>query len=578
MKSFNKPSIMFVALSILLPLSVRASQTVRVVEDLGDAQASFTCQKQGATEKLALDIPVIALNDISLGGRQFKSLTLPASDMLFPGETSEEGLPDMPVLSSLLILPDAADPVLSVEYSGFELIEDVDIEPIQSPIPEGSSEIPPFTQNSDFYSQDRYYPENLAEYGEPAILRDIRFSQISIYPVQYNPARRELKVYHDLQVSVSYDYQHVTNPKTTRSSYLSDGFYPIYKSLFANFEELFSNTPVKRGGYLFICKPALVDSLKALVLWKHQKGYTTRIVPTTEIYSGGNPTYSQIFNYLRTAYQTWEIPPEYVNIVGDRDGSFAIPFYPYGSGYVSDNPYSCVDGADYLPDIFVGRMSVDQMQELRKLISKVFYYEKTPRMDDPQHWVRGLCVGYTLFQTARTIPLWARQLELQNGFAQVDTVFASSSTPLLTQYMNAGPGIVFYRGEAGTDGWWGPTYSISDLNAMPNNQQLGILAPIACGMGDFGQECFGEVWIRMGYGPDSLKGGPVFYGTSEHFGHTKWSNPLSIGFFWGIFGQGAYHASAAMVASKMQLYRTFPHANSNGGMVNQYFSTYNILG
>ncbi len=221
-------------------------------------------------------------------------------------------------------------------------------------------------------------------------------------------------------------------------------------------------------------------------------------------------------------------------------------------------------------------MSVDAMLDFRIAISKIFKYEKTPLMRDAEHWIRGLSVGYTYYNTSRLTTLWVRQLVLQDGFARVDTVYGTSIDPRVLNYMNTGPGMIWYRGAGDESHWWGPELTISNLLSMPNSQKLGVMTPLTCGLGDFGTECFGETWIRMGYTPDSLKGGPAFFGVSDHFTHTKWNNPIMVGYFDGVFELDIEHFAAAAVAGKLQMFRTFP--GNPSGYVQQYFNTYNMLG
>jgi hypothetical protein len=564
-----------VLLIALLASSILASEEVRIVNTLEGIDANFSVTPNGSGgEQIGLTVPAIALSDIALDGKNYKLVDLPAAEHLLPAQLSEEGKPDLPSLTTMIIIPDQAGVSLDITYSSFETIENIDLAPTQ---PSESDAAPdafiPFTKDNVTYSTDAFYPGQLAEAEEPVIMRDIRAVQISLNPVQYNPVRRELRIYQDLAVNVSYSGD-VINPKVVRHSFISEGFYPLYKSMFANFDEIFSTAEVKRGGYMIIVKPVIADTLKALAEWKHQKGYNSRIVPTTEINSNGSPTGAQIFSYIQNAYRTWETPPEYVMLVGDRDGTYAVVDYPYSS-YASDNKYGCVDGTDWIPDIFVARLSVDNIQDVRKAISKIFKYEKTPFMSDPEHWIRGLAVGYTMFATARYTTLWVREVALRHGWARVDTVYASAPDSHVQQYFATGPGMIWYRGEGSNDGWWGPSMYINDLNALPSNQKLGVCTPLTCGLGDFAYDCFGEVWIRMGANPDSLKGGPAFYGVSDHFTHTKWNNPIMVGYFDGVFEKNIYHFAAAAVAGKLQDYRTFPR---NLSQVQQYFHTYNMLG
>lgn len=560
---------------LLFPALAMTAQQVRLVQDIESILPDFNINQRVSGIDMTIGIPAISITSEELNSTSYSKVNLPLANYLDQAELAIEGMPDVPVYTTMLAIPDQAGVQLNVSYSGYDVFENIDLAPVQ---PSQSDAEPaeniPFTIDQNAYNTDAFYPGELARANDPVIMRDIRGVQIQINPVQYNPVRHELRVYRDLSVSIDYSGEPV-NPKTVSHPYISEGFLPLYKNLFANAEEVLANVEVKRGGYMIICKASLVDSLKALAMWKHQKGYSARIVPTTEITPSGSPTNTQIFNFIKNAYDTWQDPPEYVMLVGDMDGPLVIPNYPYSS-YPSDHKYSCVAGTDFLADIFVSRLSVDYVSELRVAVSKIFKYEKTPLMRDPEHWIRGFACGYTMFVTARFTTLWVRELAMRKGFVQVDTVFGSSHDARVITVMNSGPGYIWYRGEGGTNGWWGVDYSISDLTAMPNHQKLGVCSPLTCGLGDFSaNECFGETWIRMGLNPDSLKGGPAFYGVTDHFTHTKWNNPIMIGYFFGMFEQDMYHFGQAAIAGKLQDYRTFPR---NLSTVQQYFNTYNMQG
>ncbi len=553
-----------------------AAESVRILSSLDGQTAHFQVQASGsANDNLTVGIPAIALSTVELNSREYKKVDLPGADKLNQAELAEDGKPAVPALTTMLIIPDQSGVRLTTTYSTYDDIEDIDLAPVQ---PSTSDSDPgaviPFTMNQDTYNSDSFYPGQLAEAAEPAIMRDVRLVQITLYPVQYNPVKRTLRVYHDLSVSISYDGE-VVNPKEVRRPFISDGFYPIYKSMFANFDQVFGTAVVKRGGYVIICKPVLADSLKALALWKHKKGYSVTIIKTTDITPGGSPTYTQIQSYLRTAYQTWDVPPEYVMLAGDVSGTYGIPYYPYSS-YPSDHGYACVEGSDYLPELFVARLSTNNIVDFRKAVAKIFKYEETPLMRDPQHWIRGLSIGYTYIESTRLITLYARHLMLENGFARVDTVYGTSRNQAVFNYLNTGPNLIQYRGAGGTDGWWGPECYIPDLNALQTTNKLGVMAILTCGTGDFGGECLGETWIRMGLSVDSLKGGPGYYGVSDHFTNTRWNNPIMVGYYFGIFSENIYHFAAAAVRGKLQDYYAFP--SQRNGEVRKYFNTYNMLG
>jgi hypothetical protein len=573
-------------LALSVPLA-QSAQSIRIVDRIGDETADFNVIENGDIGAgINLDVQTVALNPVEMNGVEYRQIQLPQTDHVTAGRIAEDGRPDLPVMTTYLAVPDRAGIDFTVEYSNFEVIDNVDIAPTQPAQPESGMNPVPFTIDQDAYSRDEFYPGDLADVEDPVIMRDLRMVQINMYPVQYNPVRKQLKVYRDLSVSVSFDGDNVINPKTHRRDFISDGFYPIYKAMVANFDQLFATTEVRRGGYLILTKDIFVDTLQAVAEWKHKKGYTVYIAPTSEIDPGGdNPTQYEVQDYIEQAYDTWEVPPEYVMIVGDEDNTTysGITDYPY-SGYPSDHPYSMVEGNDYLPDLFVSRLSVDNLSNLAVAMAKILTYESEPYMGDPDHWHRGLSVAGNVYATTpRLTVLWVRELLMEYGFTHVDTSFrwsSGQSDPYLLGYFNSGPCLVSYRGWAGSSGWYSPSFSVSNLNQISNNNKMGVMASIVCGTGDFGASysdpCFGETWIRMGSLTSGLKGGPAFFGCTDHNTHTRWNNPIMAGYYWAIFSQDIYHFAAAAVMGKLQQYRTFPRYLSYE--IRQYFHTYNMLG
>ncbi len=567
--------------------SSRASESVRVVPDIAGEKASLIVEAAGLSgAAVTVDFPVLGVNSVELNGSQYQEIQLPGGDKIFAGELTVEGAPAIPVMTTYLAVPDQAGIEYTFTYSGVEIIEDIDLAPTQhSALESGYSEIP-FTIDNDIYSKDEFYPAALGAVADPVIMRDVRMIQITINPVQYNPARRQLRVYRNLSVDVSFNGSSVVNPKTTRFGYLSSGFYPIYKSMISNFDQLFSTAEVRRGGYLILVSDSFADTMSALADWKHRKGYSVHVASASEIDPNGNsPTQYEIFDYIQNAYDNWEDPPEYIMIVGDESGSYSLPDYPYSS-YTSDHHYSMLEGTDFLPDAFVSRLSVSNMSNLRIALQKILDYETDPYMDDLGLWHRGLSVAGNVYATTpRTTVLWVRQFLMQHGFDSVDTVFSWSGIPghpdsdpgpgpIITS-MNRGLAFVSYRGWAGSSGWYNPSFNTGNLSSVQFHNKIGIMASIVCGTGNFGAgECFGEKWIRMGSSVNTYNGGPAFFGSTDPSTHTRWNNPIMTGFYWGIFEEGIYNFAAAAVRGKIQQYITFPGQS----LIQQYFHTYNMLG
>ena len=83
---------------------------------------------------------------------------------------------------------------------------------------------------------------------------------------------------------------------------------------------------------------------------------------------------AQIRQYIQDAYDTWDPKPSYVLLVGDAE--YVPTNYIYSAA--SDLWYATVDGSDYYPDLFIGRIPADTANEAEVIVQKILTYELTP--------------------------------------------------------------------------------------------------------------------------------------------------------------------------------------------------------
>ncbi|MCP4579979.1 MAG: hypothetical protein GY839_00060, partial [candidate division Zixibacteria bacterium] len=567
-----------------------AADAVRVVDDL-DGQTARLSIRSSATDAVQFDVDIdaVGLQYNTEWDGNYQQAGLPEGDHMVAGTVGEIGEPELPVLTTFIAIPDQAGITVTAQYESYEIIDDVDIMPAQVPMPERGFDSPTaFAKDMNVYSQDRFYPETLAEANEPVIMRDVRMVQISVYPVHYNPATRQIKIYRNISVDVSYEGEAV-NPMTNRPNYVSEAFLPLYRSMVANFDDYLNTTlaslEIKRGGLLIVTPNVSgymwQSRMDEIANWKRAKGYDVVHVSTYAVdASDGRPSQTQMKSYLQDAYNTWEVAPEFVYLVGDEDR--IIPDYPY-SYYPSDHTYSMLAGNDYLPELAVSRVSVDNINELNCWIAKTLKYEKDPDVTtDPEYYKRAIMIaGAQQTVTCPWTVLWAKERLHQHGFTQIDTVFDRGSDPpdyRMTNPITAGVGYVNYRGWAGSSGWYDPSYNVGNLNQCQNINKPGVMTSIVCGTGDFGDSysdpCFGEQWIRMG-SATAPRGGPSFFGSTDHGTHTKWNNPISFGLYHAFLEEDVYNFGMAVIAGKMRQYNNYPRAYSE---IQKYFHTYNMLG
>jgi hypothetical protein len=496
------------------------------------------------------------------------------------GETAEEGLPDLPLYSHFVGIPDQSGARLEIISSSYEILEGYDMIPTQTPTLEGSDEVLPFVKDEQSYQKDQFYPPEVAWLGEPVICRDLRMIQVALNPIQYNPVTRQLKVYTSIDYNIVYEGFDDRNVKIRRSNRIAESYLPFYRSLVPNVDELLGAYEPVRGGYLIITPDAFADTARVLGRWKHLKGYDVVVATASEIdNAGGNPTYAEVKDYIQDAYNTWEYPPEFICIIGDRDGTYRITDYPWSS-YASDHQYARLDGDDLIPDAMVSRMSVRNMGELRVALHKALRFDQDPYMGDPGYYLRALSsAGNIGSVTPRLTVLWVRQRLLDMGYNQVDTVFAWSTwdpgVEDIIESINNGVSIISYRGWGYSSKWGAPEFYSYQIDGLTNGYKMGICLAITCGIGNFADnECWGENWIRSGTVSDP-NGGPAFYGSTDWSTHTKWNNPIMYGYYWGVFAEDIYKFGLAAARSKAQLYKCFPNRMDK---VEMYHHTYNTLG
>jgi len=119
--------------------------------------------------------------------------------------------------------------------------------------------------------------------------------------------------------------------------------------------------------YLIIAPDAFVSAAIPLARWKTAKGMLAKIVPTSET---GTDTAS-IRSYIRNAWNNWEIPPEYVLLLG---GPTFIPSLNYNN----DNYFGDMTG-DYLMEIPVGRFPALTLRDCSTFVAKVLVRKSTGR-------------------------------------------------------------------------------------------------------------------------------------------------------------------------------------------------------
>ena len=193
--------------------------------------------------------------------------------------------------------------------------------------------------------------------------------------------------------------------------------------------------------YLIITHDDFYAAIQPLAEWKHRKGLRTKVVKLSDIGS----SMTQIRNYIQSAYDTWQIRPEFLLLVGAPD------YLPFGSNY-SDNYYTYMD-SDIFNEILSGRLTVRSASEAQTVVNKILLYEKTPDLSDSLWFIDACLIVREEYSPYDDSVYWeninyAKDLMLSNGYNFMDTLsrYAGDNAYDIISSVNQGRAFVLYRG------------------------------------------------------------------------------------------------------------------------------------
>jgi hypothetical protein len=498
---------------------------------------------------LRIAFPGMEVRDMEKAGEIYQAMNVPGG-----GRTHNLGWPELPTWSRFIAVPQGAIPQVEIVHYTEQTLTGYNVFPAQElPVDEAGAPEPEFTKDEQFYSRDEFYPDRLAFASDPKVIRGCQVSSLTLYPLRYNPSRGELKVVSEMEVRVSFIGGNgaFVDPRL-RSPY----FESLFANLLLNYSAVYRTqhnsapgefpqaNPKGENGcdFLIITHPDFQAWAESLAFWKNLSGIPTWVRSTTQT---GSDTGS-IRAYLQNAYNTWDPPPSFLLLMGDAEyvPLFYRSTHPYD--YLktgTDLYYTTLDGYDYFPDLFPGRISVDNASQAATVIGKILQYERSPISSPATFYDNALAAGY--FQDT-DYDGYADRFFLQTSEVLRDFLIGSqgksvercyTTTPGSNPYcyyygqplplglvwtgsavqinnaIDNGVFLVTHRDHGGVAGWGDPAYDTSDVRLLANGDKLPVVLSINCETGHFDNEtdaaghgtpysavCFCETFSRIADG------------------------------------------------------------------------------
>ena len=487
------------------------------------------------------------------------------------GKTQSIGEPELPSYSFNYGIDRDKEYDVEINYENYTTYENINLIPVQ-PLSKPNQE-KVFVKNEDVYSSQALYPENNFSVKRMS-MRGYELLGIEVIPFEYNLLTKQLKVYSDIEVIITQSADRSNASQVPRSEI----FEKMYKNKIINSDSYSDSRSFQKPSILYICGGNIASSsyFQNLAEWRHKQGYVVHVASLSET---GSST-SNIKNYLSTAYNNWENPPEHVCFIGDADGSLYVPTYTVygGQGWSSasgegDFPYTLLEGSDLLPEMTVGRISVRSTSDFVTHVNKIMGYEKY--YDSSTDWLsRMALVGDPYDSGISTIITneYIQQVaEIHGGIDDFRTKYSGNNFDnFMVDQINEGVGYLNYRGFYGFS-----NFTPTDVNQLNNGYRLPFISTMTCGTGSFATEttCMTEELFRAGTSV-SPKGAVAVIGTAQSYTHTAFNNIVNMGLFEGIFIDNAMTAGEATVYGKLALNEIYPQ-NPNDNVY--LFATWNNL-
>ena len=403
--------------------------------------------------------------------------------------TNDKGFAELPYHASAVQLNNNKNVTLKYSSENFEdIVLDHPLLPSRGTIYRN--------QNPEEIPYEISSESKISETTYPFILRDVRGTNVIVYPYQYNAVTNTLRIYKTLSVSLIENETDTINPLSKSASTIVSEMNGVYKSLFINYndESKFANQIGEMGEILVIYTSRDASVIQPYIDWKRENGF---VVNKTEVLTGTN-----VVSTVQNAYDA-NNNILYVQLVGD----WADIKCDTGGGedQPMDPEIGCVVGTDDYADIIIGRFSAETTAQVTVQINKAINYEKNP--DIGGTWYKtGLGIGGDDGGTGadddetdwEQVDVIKQNKLIPYTYGNVNEAYHSPSATTVANFVNAGLGIINYCGHGAPTYWGTSLYDNDDVYASTNGSKLPFIFSVACVNGSFDDavEVFAEAWLR----------------------------------------------------------------------------------
>lgn len=332
---------------------------------------------------------------------------------------------------------------------------------------------------------------------------------------------------------------------------------------------------------IIISHQTFLDALAPLVALRQSQGLQVALVDVQDVYdefSGGVFDAEALRSFLAYAYFNWQSPPRFVLLVGDGHYDFKnflgtnvanlVPPYlkmvdPYLGETATDNRLVAVAGNDVLADMAIGRLPVNNYDEITALVSKIVNYETAPLSGD--WYLRHLFITdnpdgagnfWDLSNAVADTLVQAPYVTNKIYYGQPPYTSPLATRQAILNAYSQGALIVSYVGHSSIP-WWAAEilFSTTQVPLLNNAERTPVMLPMTCYDGYFQDPRFaslGETVVRVN------GRGAVASWSATGLGVAHGHDYLERGFYTSVFVNGNPSLGDATTTGKINLFTGDP--------------------
>ena len=475
------------------PLS--AQQGVPNIYVLSEKSAFEAVRENPYTLKIHYSIGRIEISALTNQAGDFYRLTVPGHHSL-----SDPGKPELPVLSSLISIPEYSD--IKISFSNLvskKITPSKDgIKGVLYPAQPGQTKTknqqqPKFIIDAATYLRSGYAVTDTIRIDYAGEMRGEKLATLSLLPVHYDPLLNTLEVI--VSTDITIEFIPLEADKELARANIEAIDAPVSSKSTKSFppDQLINGYSAYPVGLVILTDSSFKKQIKPLIQWKTQKGFKV-----TTLYRGADlagQTNTELRDTLKKLYLsgTETAPaPEYLLIIGDLS---IIPKSPSlsGSGNLSDLYYGeFTEGGDFIPEMYIGRLPAKDTAGVRSVVNKILQYEKFEFADTNKFYENALITAgndsrYATFMNGQinyASQYYINTANIQNPSSFLYPVSADMDDSVKVLLKN-GIGFMNYTGHGAADQWDDPLFTYRDADSLKNKNMYPFIVSNACHTAQF---------------------------------------------------------------------------------------------